>query len=1251
MVGIWLLSSVVLVMACAAEAIKKSFDLPADVIEKSLKRFSEQSGLEVLFPTDAVEGVRTQVVRGTMTSREALDRMLAGTDFGVVQDPKSGALTVRKHQDANGARPATKPNSRTSIQKKSTKSMNVENQAMKPRSPFALLGALLAVALAPAQAADSTSPTATGTAIQSEDDVLHLSPFIVESERGTGYQAASTLAGTRLNTPIKDLGASISVYTRDFLNDLGTNNVNELLVFGTGTEAGGPQGNYSGATGNINATEVYGSGIRSNPEGATRIRGLGAPNYTRGYFATSIPTDFYNVDSVTVNRGPNSILFGAGNPAGVINTAIVTANLERDSNDVLMRYGNNDSIRASFDINRVLIPNKVAARIAAVDDNEEYNQRPAFERKKRIFGALAVKPFASTTVRGSFESGTTRANRPLTVLPQDTIAREWYEAGMPVWDWTYYDDPARNPNAAAQVKDMGLGGPEVVGGAGYLTSYMEVYNTIIAVYPEANATAANYAFDAVLNHTSGTALNSVRNNLYHPLVNRDSAADGSVYFISTRNTGLINPAYYPDGRRPAGMKLQGFTDFDAFDFKNRMLDEVGGQRESFHNFNVSIEQLAWKDRLGIELAYYGERYDRMDDKAFMGWLGNGAVRIDTMVTLPTGKPNPNLGRPYMLALPSGSYLSSERESTRATGFARYDFKDVSPRLGKWLGRHTLTGLWDRSRLDSLSYLSQLYWAGTIADAISANRLASERQASMIVYLGDSILDGSPLRLNPISVPVLVNGQELQTEYFDAPAGSTAQGDFKMGTARVQEITRSGSASRTVIKSKAFVLQSHWLDEHLVTTLGWRRDEGYFQSRSLVAGSNVEKIRHGLNDFSFDSTPPPRGSKEVKSGSAVLRWPQKLARLPFGIDGSVFVNVAENFTPASGRVDMYNQSLGSPEGETEEVGFNLSFLDGRFNMRLNRFETSGKSASYNSAVLNRIVTNILFGGNLAWVSDPTVDRMAEVEKMFAVLPSNVKDDWQWKVTGNWVPGVSGSRTATYTNLAGRTDTTDFVAKGTEAEFAFNPTPQWRFILNVAKQETVQTNLAPITKEFVARLKPVWDTQRNLPHGQYPTTYPGVPLSPGVELRGPYLDAFVYGPFNQILATEGTVSPEQRKWRANFVGSYEFNREGRFKGWSVGTGVRWQDKFAIGYPSNYNSDGLAVSDLNNPYYGPAETNVDFFAGYTRKIWDNRILWKAQLNVRNAIGEGDIIGVTSQPTGEIAVARLAPERRWYLTNTFSF
>ena len=95
----------------AAEA-KTAFDLPADVLPTSMKRFAAQSGWEVLLPGDDFGGVRTKAVRGEMTSRQALDAMLVGTGLSVLQDTRSGAFTLRrKDPGPKGGRAAQKPES------------------------------------------------------------------------------------------------------------------------------------------------------------------------------------------------------------------------------------------------------------------------------------------------------------------------------------------------------------------------------------------------------------------------------------------------------------------------------------------------------------------------------------------------------------------------------------------------------------------------------------------------------------------------------------------------------------------------------------------------------------------------------------------------------------------------------------------------------------------------------------------------------------------------------------------------------------------------------------------------------------------------------------------------------------------------------------------------------------------------------------------------------------------------------------
>lgn len=109
----WLIISLALFLAFAvrttAQTPKKSFDLPAGAAEKTLRLFSAQSGLPVLFPTEITKGVRTEAVRGDFPPREALDRMLAGTVLTVVRNGKPDAFAIQRINDPNahGAAPAT----------------------------------------------------------------------------------------------------------------------------------------------------------------------------------------------------------------------------------------------------------------------------------------------------------------------------------------------------------------------------------------------------------------------------------------------------------------------------------------------------------------------------------------------------------------------------------------------------------------------------------------------------------------------------------------------------------------------------------------------------------------------------------------------------------------------------------------------------------------------------------------------------------------------------------------------------------------------------------------------------------------------------------------------------------------------------------------------------------------------------------------------------------------------------------------
>ena len=51
------------------------------------------------------------------------------------------------------------------------------------------------------------------TSLEEDEPVVRLSPFSVTTDRDRGYKATNTTAGTRLDTPIRDVPLAIEVIT------------------------------------------------------------------------------------------------------------------------------------------------------------------------------------------------------------------------------------------------------------------------------------------------------------------------------------------------------------------------------------------------------------------------------------------------------------------------------------------------------------------------------------------------------------------------------------------------------------------------------------------------------------------------------------------------------------------------------------------------------------------------------------------------------------------------------------------------------------------------------------------------------------------------------------------------------------------------------------------------------------------------------------------------------------------------------
>src|SRR5690606_28313299 len=83
-------------------------------------------------------------------------------------------------------------------------------------------------------AALGTAPVllpAQGAADSGAEEVVVLSPFTVEESGDTGYLAQNSLAGSRLNSRLKDVASPVSVFTSEFISDIAVTNLEELLEY------------------------------------------------------------------------------------------------------------------------------------------------------------------------------------------------------------------------------------------------------------------------------------------------------------------------------------------------------------------------------------------------------------------------------------------------------------------------------------------------------------------------------------------------------------------------------------------------------------------------------------------------------------------------------------------------------------------------------------------------------------------------------------------------------------------------------------------------------------------------------------------------------------------------------------------------------------------------------------------------------------------------------------------------------------
>jgi hypothetical protein len=1117
--------------------------------------------------------------------------------------------------------------------------------------PLALL-CLFAVGLAAALPGGAQTLPAAGTPAP---DPVTLSAFTVTDSKDVGYTATNTLAGTRLNTALKDVGTSITVVTKEFLSDIGANDSGTLLPYTVGTEVGGTDGNFAGGT--IAGGRPNQAGARAEPERNQRVRGLASAELTRDYFLSDIPFDSYNTDRVTINRGPNALLFGIGSPGGVVNNTTLPPVFGRNFYEAKFQIGQRGSHRESFDLNREIVPGRVVVRLAGLNKRAEYKQRPAWERDQRVFGSItAILAEARrggflgrTTLRANAEYGDIAANPPSVTPPSDSFSSWWSLPSRDLQRFTgtvfpaYYDNGTFVPRATIDGRTA-----QSINGPTSIPNFLQ-FN---AIYPQAGRPTQG------LTGTNANLAGGQGRILW-------SGVPGRIRFDIYATANAYSTGSFP------GFDTPSLQDRNVFDFYNQLFTgETNRVNRDFQAQTVALEQALWGGRAGVELSYDYQRYRLDRAQPFNG--GTADLRIDINRFLGNDQPNPNLGRPYYVVDTANTNDSrTDREAARATAFVTLEGRDLfgKGRGAFWFGKHTLTGMYFDNSIETRS---RTFGLTTDAETLNLTTMLAgnsdnfRRQIGAAVYVGPSLLNtasAADVRVGPITDVVLPrDGDRYEMFYFNPTTVPAASRTVRTTSIDIRRFLRSGNIGRREIRSSVASLQSFLLDSHLITIAGLRRDEQKTYERIDLNndGDPLTNDRLLIGDFDpaairLRNAPSDIAKGDTLTWSVVGAYPQKLlGRLPFGADLRVFANRSENFSPVGARRDVYNNLQVAPTGTTKEYGFMFELFGGKLSARVNRFETAG-SGFTNPALQGAI--NTILGGH----ETLSLQRLLDAENSGFTLDQVgltqvgvTSFEQAYREIINFLPeptrGIRNLRIETLNGVRrfvgnpvpGAVGTSSFVAKGWEFDLTGNPARGLRVSLNVAQQNTVKSDIAPELRKFAAEMR------ANIDKSPMRNVFD----SPTLGETNSHFSRFennVTRPIAAEVAKEGTTSLEQREWRINAVASYDFS--GRLRGWGLGAGARWQSEVATGYPNYIDAAGIIQPDLTQPFFGDPELNGDGWLSYKRRLFKDRVEWRIQLNVRNLIGSDELITVSTNPDGRTAIVRIPPDRQWFVTNTFRF
>ncbi len=542
---------------------------------------------------------------------------------------------------------------------------------------FAVAASLLF--LTAARAGAQTVPAAPRST--AENEALQLTPFTVNSDRDTGFAAASALAGGRLATDLRDTPAAYSVINREFIEALNLTDLQSAANWATGSTFNSDIGTFTFTTFTVRYTS----------------RGVTAGQQLRNFFPVNGDNDSYALERYDFGRGANSILFGNGSLGGVSSSTTKRARTDRAFQDVKLTTGSWHQMRATIDVNQPL-GEKAAVRVAGVAQHNLGWRQKEFDKRKGVFATTSVRPFRNTVIRLEAEAINREINNPINNL-QDQLSG---------WNGvTTFDQPAALAGAtAAQITALQAQG---------VARRPANYN----VYDPYNG------FNAITSYTNEPMTMGGGTTATTPI---GGFVSGSNAAFGLTNTNLLEAMNVPDNRFDL-VESRSFFRRPSRDFS---INQDGPLLEStFRDVQLTLEQK------------FGDFYFELagdintNSNATNGEQNRGAnaTYLDLNRVLPNGQPNAH----YLQAYGDGNFFRGFRQydyhNVRAALAWKKDTRfgnfAINTMVGENRNHYTLSYQW----LSLAEGTNTLAWInGTTAD-IKVRRYWNETRRPFIDLAG------------------------------------------------------------------------------------------------------------------------------------------------------------------------------------------------------------------------------------------------------------------------------------------------------------------------------------------------------------------------------------------------------------------------------------------------------------------------------------------------------------------------------------